>query len=600
MQIKKESHLYELLEKYSKGEEHLGEELINLQEKIEGADILVPFLGTQGAGKSTLINALLGEDILPNEADETTCIPVELRFGETTSAKAIFKDGKIKELGTEQTEIAEFVDNSFNPGNEKCVSKIIIEKKLDILRDGLILVDLPGVGSLTHANEETTTEYIKNLSAAVFLFSTTPPILKKEAAFIKNIWRGINTAYFVQNVWDDNSETEVDEGLNHNKTILSNISKEINVSFEGNIIPVNAYAAAFGRFRNKTDKVEESNILSLESTLKSFAVNYKEESKKAFSKRVKQVVDYLEDSLEEAIQESNMSYEEILDRLNKKKKFYEDRNEEIKTISHRIDDKIYDSKKEIKQFSKEIAERKTNTLRTEMFRLIDKGVVDGEKLDTAFGEYQSDHEEEVCEEVFEKLSQLCEDLQEEYNKLEVSLGDIDQRNEDKMKVNKKEELKWEKGLEAVMNLGIDIGGTIAGTAIGAVVGGALSGAAAGPVGVAVGIVGGLAICLIGHGVSSLTKKGITSVRGAETKKMLEPILSEYSERIEKYVKSYCNQCFDDIEKGVNIYIESMKNQLEKINDEISNIRREGQQMKYSENDLQVDLDYVKKWGFENE
>ena len=596
MKIKKESHLYELLEKYSNEGNHLGKELILLQEKIEGPDMFIPFLGTQGAGKSTLINALLGEDILPNEADETTCIPVELRFGEKTSVCVYFKDNKedIKEIAPEN--IAEYVDNRYNHGNEKGVSKIIIEKNLDILKGGLILVDLPGVGSLTHANEETTTEYIKNLSAAVFLFSTTPPILRKEASFIKNIWRGVNNAYFVQNVWDDNSSSEVEEGLNQNKNTLMKISSEINTSFDGVIMPVNAYAAAFGRFRNNNEKVIESNINLLEEALKSFAENYKEETKKAFDMRVKQVLDYLKDSIEESIQESNMSYDEILEKLNEKKRLFEEKNEEIKTIARRIDDKIYENKKEIKKFATEIGEAKTNLLKAEMNLLIDKGVVDGEKLDRAFGEYQSEHEEEVCEEVFDKINPLCEDLQEEYDKLDISLGDIVQQHGERMKIDKKESLKWEKGLKIGMELGTDIGGAIAGAAIV----GALTGSVAGPVGIAIGMASGLAICLIGHGAASLTQKGITSIRGAETKKLLQPLLEEYKDRIVKYVKIYSDQCFDDIKNSVDKYLDSMKSQLSSISNEISKIRREGQNIKYSEEELRDDLGYIKKWELENE
>jgi len=604
MMIKENSHLYELLEKYSKGEEHLGRELIQLQNKVNNADIIVPFLGTQGAGKSTLINALLGEDILPNEADETTCIPVEVRYGENTSVEVFFKDGQQKEIGTDQKSIAEYVDNSFNPGNEKGVDRIIIKKALNILKGGLILVDLPGVGSLTHANEETTTKYIQSLSAAVFLFSTTPPILKKEAAFIKNIWRGVNNAYFVQNVWDDNSESEVEEGLNHNKVILSDIAKEINATFDGKIIPVNAYAAAFGRFRSDEAKVKESNISVLENELKDFAVNFKDTTQKAFENRVKQVVGYLKDSLEDSIRQSSMSYEDILSELNEKKRFFEDRNDEIKTIARRIDDRIYEEKKQVKSYSKELAETKTNLLRTEMYVLIDKGIVDGEKLDSAFAQYQSDHEEEVCNEVYDKLSAFCEDLQEDYDKLDIELDDIDKQDEGKEKLNIASKLKWEKGMKIGLKTGAGIGSVFAGGAISSAVTGALAGgsvgAAAGPIGAAVGVAAGLTICLIGAGVASLAQKGVTKARGNETKKILEPVLDEYQEKIEKYVKIYCNQCFDSIKDNVDIYLNSMKEQLSQISDEMSKIRREGQSIKYSEDEIRSDLEYVKRWGLENE
>ncbi len=604
MVLTKNTHLYELLEKYSKAEEHLGSELIQLQEKVNYADIIVPFLGTQGAGKSTLINALLGEDILPNGADETTCIPVEVRYGDSTSVDVFFKGNQQRKIEIDQKNIADYVDNNFNPGNEKGVDRIVIKKALSILKNGLILVDLPGVGSLTHANEETTTKYIQSLSAAVFLFSTTPPILKKEAAFIKNIWRGVNNAFFVQNVWDDNFESEVEEGLNHNKVILADIAKEINASFDEKLIPVNAYCAAYGRYRKEEIRIKESNILLLENELKNFAVNFKEATLKAFKERVCQVVGFLEDSLEDSIRQLNMNYEDILCELNEKKHFFEEKNDEIKTIARRIDDKIYEERKKIKVYSKELAERKTNLLRTEMYVLIDKGLVDGEKLDSAFSQYQSDHHEEVCNEIYDKLCILCEELQEDYDKLDIELEDIEKQDEVKEKLNIATKLKWEKGMKIGIRTGAGIGGTIAGGAISTAVTGALTGgsvgSAAGPIGAAVGIVVGLAICLIGAGVASLAQKGVTKARGSETKKTLEPVLEEYQEKIEKYVKIYYNQYFDSIKGNVDTYLNILKNQLTQISDEISEIRLQGQNIKYSEDEMRNDLEYVKKWELENE
>ena len=575
------SRIYELLEKYSKGEEHLGKRLIELQDKINKADIIVPFLGTQGAGKSTLINALLGEDLLPNEADETTCIPVEVRYDDTTSVQVFFKDGQQQEIGIDQNSIAEFVDNRFNPGNEKGVDRIVIRKELGILKCGLILVDLPGVGSLTHANEETTTKYIQNLSAAVFLFSTTPPILKKEAAFIKNIWRGINNAYFVQNVWDDNSDSEKEDGLNHNRKILSDIAREINASFHGTIIPVNAYAAAYGKFRNEEEKVKGSNITVLENELKDFAINFKDATKKAFEQRTSEAVGYIKASLEDSIRQSSMSYEDIIDEMNKKKRLFEDKHDEIKSIARRIDDRIYEEKKQVKTYAKMLAEKKTNRLRVEMYALIDKGLVDGKKLDSAFSQYQADHEEEVCNEVYDKLSLFTKNLSEDYDKLDAELDEIERLDEGKEKLGIKKKIKFEKAAAFALKMG----GGVAGVVIG--------GCVAGPVGMALV---GMTVGLFGTGVSIIFEKGINRLRGIETKKLLNSALDVYQEKIERYVSIYCNRYIDSIKGNVDMYLNSMKEQLAQISEEISKFRREGQNLKFSEDEMRSDLDYLRGLG----
>lgn len=609
MEIREGTHLYDLLEKYSNNDEHLGKSLVALQEKTKNQDIYVPFLGVQGAGKSTLINSLLGEDILPNEADETTCIPVEVRFAEEDSAEAYLKDGKKEILPTDKDAIAKYVDNKYNPGNEKGISRIVLKRNYEILKSGLIIVDLPGVGSLTHENEETTVSYVQHLSAAVFLFSTTPPILKKDAAFIKSIWRGVNNAFFVQNVWTDNSESETKEGLDHNKNILISIAREIGANFDGGIIPVNVYNAAYGRFHNDSAKISESKVKVLESELTNFAIHYKEQSEINYRKRVQQALEYVKDEIEERISQSTLSYEDVLDELNEKKQAYEERNDEIRTIGRRIDDTIYESKKVVKTFAKDIAEKKTNLLRTEMHELIKKGIVDGEKLDTAFADYQRTHEEEVSEETFELLEELGKKLQEDYDKLFFELERAETIVNEGYVLNKKEKYKWEKWLKGGLALGADVGGAFAGVAIGTAVAeaigagaaaGAAAGTPAGPIGWAIGAAAGITISLLGLGVATIAKKSITKKRGEETKAELETYLNQYQQRIETVVRKYSDQYFDTINRNVKDYISSMKKVLDSVKDEISELRRSGQKMQYSENELREDLAYIKKWSIENE
>ena len=136
--------------------------------------MIVPILGTQGMGKSTMINAILGEDILPSEADETTCVPVEIRYGTEPQGIVRFRDDKAEVYVKTKADLSAFVDNNFNPGNEKQVSHIVLYRDDDLLKTGLVIVDLPGVGSLTKANEETTNRYIKDLCVAIFIISTSP------------------------------------------------------------------------------------------------------------------------------------------------------------------------------------------------------------------------------------------------------------------------------------------------------------------------------------------------------------------------------------------------------------------------------------------
>ena len=78
------SNVVELLNRYSDTKQN-GSVLSDYLSRVSDSQPIIPVLGMQGMGKSTLINALLEENILPNEADETTCVPVEIKYGETAT-----------------------------------------------------------------------------------------------------------------------------------------------------------------------------------------------------------------------------------------------------------------------------------------------------------------------------------------------------------------------------------------------------------------------------------------------------------------------------------------------------------------------------------
>ena len=69
----KDKRFIEIMNNYSEGE-NLGDLFSKIIENRKNNEIIIPVLGLQGMGKSTLINSILSENILPNDADETTCV----------------------------------------------------------------------------------------------------------------------------------------------------------------------------------------------------------------------------------------------------------------------------------------------------------------------------------------------------------------------------------------------------------------------------------------------------------------------------------------------------------------------------------------------
>ncbi|HEY0094098.1 MAG TPA: dynamin family protein, partial [Archangium sp.] len=174
------------------------------RERLGLRRFVVPIAGIQGTGKSTFLNAIaFGRPVLPIDADETTCVPVEIRHAREPAMEAVihFQDGRTERVPADEESLGRFVHNGNNPGNRLGVSKVVLESDRPLLASGLVLVDLPGVGSLTAANLETTRRYLEESAGVLFMLRTTPPITRSESLFVTTWWARLPTAFFVQNWW---------------------------------------------------------------------------------------------------------------------------------------------------------------------------------------------------------------------------------------------------------------------------------------------------------------------------------------------------------------------------------------------------------------
>ena len=193
MELLNDDRFNYLIDKYfnheGQGEEYK-EYFKHFIENLDKNELIMPVLGVQGAGKSSFLNAILMDDnVLPTDVDETTCVPVEVKFGENTDEAIIYFHDKPKEK-INIKELEKYVHNDYNEANKLNVSKIIIFNDSEILKQGLVLVDLPGVGSLTPENQKTTLDYVNRLAFAIFVIRTNPPITKTEKNFINALWKG--------------------------------------------------------------------------------------------------------------------------------------------------------------------------------------------------------------------------------------------------------------------------------------------------------------------------------------------------------------------------------------------------------------------------
>ena len=558
--------LVQILDKYSIPGQEVGSSLKEAIFRSDNKELIIPVLGMQGMGKSTLINAILKEDIMPSEADETTCVPVEVKYGEKEQAEVYFTSNAKKEIVHTKKELYNYVDNNFNPGNEKQVSRIVMYRKNNLLKNGLTIVDLPGVGSLTRANEETTNRYIRNLCTAIFVIPTVPTIRKTEAMFIKSVWSQFPVALFVQNRWANDTPQAVSESVPYNTMRLKQIADQLNNPFDEHNIVVSAYDGIAGEIQHNPDQVKQSNISELISTISSLSDNWETSISQAIKDRIINTLVFIQSRINEKIASAEKSQEEII-------REGEDKISQFQTETEELKNKLRDTKKMLREKEDEVygfVNNKTSEyagkIRAGVHHIIDKGVVDGEMLTRTFEDVQEKEAESLFEGVFDYINKLKIEVEKHIERYNQVISVDEDINFNPSTFNKVKSTKYEKVITPIVSAGGGVGGYYAGAALTAKL--AAAGSVAGPVGTALGILAGIAITAAAGFVGKKTKNAITKQRGKTTKSEIESAISESEESFKKVISDKFNDFFEKSYDALKQIIRNREEQLENLKNDI--------------------------------
>lgn len=206
---------------------HYSQKLDDLASRYSEGRFHLAVLGQFKRGKSTLLNALTGEPILPVGVVPLTAAPTFLQYGEAAEITIQYKDGRPADrfTGASTAErsafLAGFVTEKGNPKNKLGVAEVQVDLPAHILSGGLVLIDTPGIGSTYRHNTLATLNFLEQCDAALFLVSADPPITEVELAFLRQVSEKVPRLFFVLNKIDYLNEGELEEALAFYKRILS-------------------------------------------------------------------------------------------------------------------------------------------------------------------------------------------------------------------------------------------------------------------------------------------------------------------------------------------------------------------------------------------
>lgn len=196
------------------------EELEEAFRRLAQGRLYVVVCGEFKRGKSTLLNAFLEEkDLLPVDEDIATRLVTTIGYAEREEILVWTRDGKKdKPRPIRREEIAEYVSARHNPDNQHKAKLLAIQTPNEKLKEGLVLVDTPGVGGIYDEHSEITFAFIPNADVILFVSDALSPLSADELSFLeRRIVPHVSEILF--------AVTKIDQVLDYRSIVESNREK---------------------------------------------------------------------------------------------------------------------------------------------------------------------------------------------------------------------------------------------------------------------------------------------------------------------------------------------------------------------------------------
>ena len=178
----------------------------DLAARVAEGRFYVACVGQFKRGKSTLLNALVGHEVVPTGFVPVTAVPTVIRFGEQLHARIRLRDGSWRDVA--MADLKEYVTEELNPENKKGVEGAEVFVPSALLSSGMCFVDTPGLGSVFTGNTATTQAFIPHIDAVLVVVGADPPIAGEELALVEAVGRQVQDLILVINKADRTSDAE--------------------------------------------------------------------------------------------------------------------------------------------------------------------------------------------------------------------------------------------------------------------------------------------------------------------------------------------------------------------------------------------------------
>ena len=176
------------------------EQLAALLDRLDAARLRVLVVGEAKRGKSTLINALLGRDVLPSGVTPLTAVATTVRYGNDPRAEVALPRRARGKVPADRAGRPRY--RAGNSRNRRRIAGVTVYLDEPLLAAGVELVDTPGTGSVFEWDTEAAHEALQSMDAAVFVLTADPPVSASERDLLARVAELSVTTFAVLNKAD--------------------------------------------------------------------------------------------------------------------------------------------------------------------------------------------------------------------------------------------------------------------------------------------------------------------------------------------------------------------------------------------------------------
>jgi hypothetical protein len=151
-------------------------------ERVAAGTVDIGVFGRVSSGKSSLINALITAPLLPVGATSVTAVPIRVGHG-PDAIDVTHADGRRERI--DAAALRAFATEEENPDNTRRVESIEIHTPH--VAEGLVLLDTPGIGSLSRSGPAQAFAWLPRCDLGIVLVAAGTPLGRDELALVSGL-----------------------------------------------------------------------------------------------------------------------------------------------------------------------------------------------------------------------------------------------------------------------------------------------------------------------------------------------------------------------------------------------------------------------------